>query len=141
MSPQALLAMIAPPGFGVVSMLGAVAVLTAVAGVIPLRGGHGQHADAGPGALSVWQLHEPAGPEFESPLRHDARARDVRAEIRLPAARPTVREPDPEEIDWPDGDWSNGDWPDGDPCEPEYVGRHRLLPRPKPFTIDLAFSA
>lgn len=33
-------------------------VLVALLSVLPLRGGHGRHAHAGPGALNVWQLSD-----------------------------------------------------------------------------------
>ncbi|MCI2418687.1 hypothetical protein MOQ72_14700 [Saccharopolyspora sp. K220] len=34
------------------------AVLLVALGLFPLRGGNGQHAHAGPGTVSVWQLRE-----------------------------------------------------------------------------------
>ncbi|MER6989392.1 hypothetical protein ABT337_14475 [Saccharopolyspora hirsuta] len=42
-----------------VGLLAAAAVFVAV---FPLRGGRGQHAGAGPGAISVWQIREAARP-------------------------------------------------------------------------------
>lgn len=44
--------------------LAALIVLAAL-GAMPLRGGAGQHAHAGPGALTVWQLRENAYQETE----------------------------------------------------------------------------
>ncbi|MEV0698468.1 hypothetical protein AB0I53_11190 [Saccharopolyspora sp. NPDC050389] len=41
-------------------------VVLAGLGVMPLRGGTGQHAHSGPGTLSVWQLRQNAGEESEN---------------------------------------------------------------------------
>lgn len=38
--------------------LGVLAVAAVFVAVFPLRGGHGQHAGAGPGAVNVWQVQE-----------------------------------------------------------------------------------
>lgn len=126
MSPASLLALIAPPGFGAVLMLAAVALVAVVAGVVPLRGGHGQHSHAGPGALSVWQLHEPAEfagpapdartaepvepvtPGTESPFRREveAGARPFMARplmVQAVAMQAAVAEPVPDEVAWPSG--------------------------------------
>ncbi|MBB5154148.1 hypothetical protein [Saccharopolyspora phatthalungensis] len=40
-------------------------VVLAALGVMPLRGGTGQHAHAGPGTYSVWQLRENATRQME----------------------------------------------------------------------------
>lgn len=42
------------------SAFSVVVVFAAVAGVLPLRSGHGQHAHAGPGAMTVWHLYDNA---------------------------------------------------------------------------------
>lgn len=47
----------------VVALVGAVACLSAVSAVLPLRGGNGQHAHAGPGAVSVWQISQAVAAE------------------------------------------------------------------------------
>ncbi|MGW1677040.1 hypothetical protein [Saccharopolyspora sp. NPDC002376] len=88
--------------------------------LIPIRGGNGQHAGAGPGAVMVWQLSET--------LEAERTARTTRPRIPAisietadrpgdpTASKQTVDEPPPENvIRWPE--------------EPvaEYVGRHRLL--------------
>lgn len=75
-----VLAVVQTPG-NVLAFLGAVAVVFAITALLPLRGGHGQHANAGPGAVLVWQLV-------------DGNA----AETRHP--EPPARQP-PEPIDWP----------------------------------------
>ncbi len=74
-----------------------------LAGVLPLRGGHGQHAHAGPGTVGVWQLCALA-----------------RSERERKAVLPEW-EPDPEEIVWPEHDWPTEDQGH------RYVGRHRRI--------------
>ncbi|MFI0467942.1 hypothetical protein ACH347_28005 [Saccharopolyspora sp. 5N102] len=86
---------------GYVAALGAFAVVAGVLAVIPIRGGTGQHAGPGPGAVMVWQLSEA--------LEAERTARIAAVSIE------TADDPPPEEeIRWPP--------------EPvaEYVGRHRL---------------
>jgi hypothetical protein len=48
---------------GAVWIFVGVLVVLAALGVMPLRGGTGEHAHAGPGTLSVWQLCEKAAAE------------------------------------------------------------------------------
>ena len=47
----------------VVALIGVVACLSVVSAVLPLRGGNGQHAHAGPGAVSVWQISQAVAAE------------------------------------------------------------------------------
>lgn len=102
------------------------ALATAVLLAFPLRSGNSEHADAGPGALTVQRLREVAA---ALPAAAPARpARLATPEPVAPAAiapvsatpasaqpRTAPAEPDAEDIAWPEHDW------------PEYVGRHRLV--------------
>ncbi|TDD51375.1 hypothetical protein [Saccharopolyspora elongata] len=83
---------------GYLAVLGVFAAVAGVLAVMPIRGGTGQHAGAGPGAVMVWQLTEA-----------------LEAERSAAVSIETADDPAPEEeIRWPE--------------EPvaEYVGRHRL---------------
>ncbi|GAA0509052.1 hypothetical protein GCM10011581_18800 [Saccharopolyspora subtropica] len=62
--------------------LAALVVFAALVGVMPLRGGNGQHAHAGPGTVDVWRLRE------------------------VIAAQQDIAEP--EDIVWPDEDPDTG---------------------------------
>lgn len=100
-----------PPVY--LAVIGAFIVAAGVLAFVPIRGGTGQHAGAGPGAVMVWQLSEALEAE-----------RNVRlASPRIPTVSiETVEEPPPEDvIRWPEEEIR---WP----AEPvaEYVGRHRL---------------
>ncbi|MEV6232209.1 hypothetical protein AB0L88_30550 [Saccharopolyspora shandongensis] len=85
---------------GYLAVLGAFAVVAGALAVMPIRGGTGQHAGAGPGAVMVWQLSEA--------LEAERAARIAAVSVE------TADDPLEEEIRWPE--------------EPvaEYVGRHRL---------------
>lgn len=136
---------------------GVLAAVAALAGVLPLRGGGGQHAHAGPGTLTVWQLFAQGEPH-----------RQGRGEDRV--LFPAALEPgsDPEEVVWPEpGDsesfWPQPVWPEwlaqaprllevgelrdesvpgGDGVEQEeYVGRHRLISPLEKLRADLVFPA
>jgi hypothetical protein len=65
----------------VLGFLGLVVAVSVMAALLPLRGGHGQHANAGPGSVPVRQL-------FDA----------ITTDTRHP--EPPVRQP-PEPIDWP----------------------------------------
>ncbi|WP_190821134.1 hypothetical protein [Saccharopolyspora pogona] len=115
------------------AVIGAFVVVAGVLAVIPIRGGTGQHAGAGPGAVMVWQLSEALEAERKVRLarpRIPAISIEIAAGLRVPAIPPgsanypldsaipveTADDPWPEEeIRWPE--------------EPvaEYVGRHRLM--------------
>ncbi|MFC7342563.1 hypothetical protein [Saccharopolyspora griseoalba] len=98
------------------SSIGIIAVLGVFALVLPLRGGgRGQHAHAGPGALTVPQLGErlkaPPRPRKPTPeqfarlaAQSDHLPRRVREKFELP---------------------------------PPYVGKHRLVEWPPEFKVDL----
>ncbi|MEV6229409.1 hypothetical protein AB0L88_16225 [Saccharopolyspora shandongensis] len=75
-----VLAVVQTPS-NVLGFLGVVVAVSVVAALLPLRGGHGQHANAGPGSVMVWQLIDV-----------------IAAETRHP--EPPARQP-PEPIDWP----------------------------------------
>ncbi|MEU6270167.1 hypothetical protein [Saccharopolyspora shandongensis] len=82
---------------GYLAVLGAFAAVAGVLAVMPIRGGTGQHAGAGPGAVMVWQLTEA-----------------LEAERSAAVSIETADDPPEEEIRWPE-----------EPVA-EYVGRHRL---------------
>lgn len=137
---------------GLLLVLGTVLALALGSVLAPLRGGHGQHAGAGPGALTVHTLTaEPTG--TSSPRRTD------------PAARTPARAPEP--VGWPSTDpdqphqshptvavsplrhaLTHGPslaeqdlaallgiaaHPDSYAPEPGYIGRHRLDSTPARF--------
>jgi hypothetical protein len=96
------------------SSFGFIAVTGVLTLVLPLRGGNGQHAHAGPGALTVPQLDarveaapRPPKPDPEQLARLAAQAeylpRRMREKLELP---------------------------------PPYVGRHRLIEWPPAFKAD-----
>ncbi|MDR7301783.1 hypothetical protein [Haloactinomyces albus] len=115
---------------GVWSVMALVAAIALGASVLPLRGGHGQHAHAGVGALDVWQLCDSA---------------IVPTRERVPGGWSISREidqPDPEPEQPRDSGEPRGPsllerglaelW---EPApEQEYVGRHRLA---EPFDVDV----
>ncbi|WP_190820288.1 hypothetical protein [Saccharopolyspora pogona] len=72
--------MVDEPG-SLLVFLGVVAAVLVVAALLPLRGGNGQHADAGPGAVMVWQLVDAIS-------------------VATPHPEPPARQP-PEPIEWP----------------------------------------
>ncbi|MGW5648584.1 hypothetical protein ACWEV3_42410 [Saccharopolyspora sp. NPDC003752] len=82
---------------GSLAAIGAFAAVAGVLAVIPIRGGTGQHAGAGPGAVMVWQLTEA-----------------LEAERSAAVSIETADDPAEEEIRWPEEPMT------------EYVGRHRL---------------
>ena len=61
------------------SAFSVVVVFAAVAGVLPLRSGHGQHAHAGPGAVTVWHLYDNT-----TKPRHDEQRTDALDYFRAP---------------------------------------------------------
>ncbi|MGW1682117.1 hypothetical protein [Saccharopolyspora sp. NPDC002376] len=75
--------------------LGVLAAAAVFVAVFPLRGGHGQHAGAGPGVISVWQMREvvqsPAArqPVFDTMTDEECRAYlDERTRQKLAAVPP-----------------------------------------------------
>ncbi len=111
-----------PGELGLWLTLGAVVLLATVSAVLPLRGGHGQHAHAGPGTRTVDQL------------------RGERVVLALSPPERSTRppnEPGEAEIVWPtarDNHWLSPRHPslvEEDLTEllstgTGYVGRHRL---------------
>ncbi len=125
------------------AMIALFALATAVLLAFPLRSGNGEHADAGPGALTVQRLREVAAalpaaaparlatPEPVSPVPAVPAAAPSAAVPSVAAppvaassaatpsaatpSRATPDAPDAEDIAWPEHDW------------PEHVGRHRLV--------------
>ncbi|NYH80819.1 hypothetical protein FHR84_004187 [Actinopolyspora biskrensis] len=106
---------------GLLPVLGTVLALALGSVLAPLRGGHGQHAGAGPGALTVHTLT--AEPTGTTPPHRTG-----------PPARAPVRAPDP--VHWPTTD------PD-QPHRPNPAGtagqlRHALAHGPSLAEQDLA---
>ncbi|MBA8827562.1 hypothetical protein FHX42_004958 [Saccharopolyspora lacisalsi] len=97
--------------------------------LVPVRGGNGQHAHAGPGTLTVNQLQNAAIPQGE---------RTVWALTPPKRSVHSETEPDDEDIAWPPEPEHEWDEPDPTPlernlhqllhppAEEPYVGRHRL---------------
>ncbi|RCW37475.1 hypothetical protein DFQ14_1283 [Halopolyspora algeriensis] len=147
-------AVIGEPLFVLVSPLGGMSVgasvlaaVVALAGVLPLRGGSGQHAHAGPGTLTVWQLclpEESVAQEWYgdiAPLRGcEFEAETTSGGIAWPRPtwpegidqRPRVLEP---------GQLREEPVSRSEPTESGYVGRHRLIHPFEEFRVDLVFHA
>ncbi|MDR7301868.1 hypothetical protein [Haloactinomyces albus] len=147
--------MLLPSAGGISLGAGALVAAAALAGMLPWRGGAGQHAHAGPGTLTVWQLCPSDG---STPQRRD--------EDRMPYPGMGTPEPVSEKIGWTEtGDsepfWPQPVWPEdiaqtprvlepgalwdepmlrGECVEQGYLGRHRLVSPFEKFRTDLVFS-
>lgn len=126
-------------------LLGLVGLVVLVLALAPVRGGHGQHAHAGPGALNVRQLSAAVEAETHDPS-------STSGERAVAATRQSGRpvHPAPDEIVWPAE--TTPDRPEP-PCpsplehalaelwqpppNPDYVGRHRLI---EPFETETALA-
>ncbi|MGJ7906880.1 hypothetical protein ACOQFL_10400 [Actinopolyspora sp. H202] len=114
--------------FGPLWLLGAV-LATVLCTFLPLRGGNGQHADAGPGALTVRSLTErhalatPSSPpdagEFAPRLVPEPRTPPTRAVLEHPEAT-TERT-------------TEIHWPLDDPDHPRWFSACEIPRHPKPF--------
>lgn len=87
------------PMRGIPVLVGVLSMIALLVAMFPTSGGHGQHADPGPGAMDVWRLRETLAAERDSATDHRMRT-----------------DPDTEEIII---------WPETDPDATDYIGRHR----------------
>ncbi|WP_019856032.1 hypothetical protein [Actinopolyspora mortivallis] len=134
--------------FGLLGTLGTVLALALVGALAPLRGGHGQHADAGPGALTVAGLlaraENSAREEGAPGGEHLPGDRPGNSEASLGAATVVLHGPDRS----PDSDWWDalGYWPSPNPTpaqqramldHPEYQPPSTARQRPR-YPVSLA---
>lgn len=125
-----MIPVVSTPGFGVLAVLGAT-LLATVVGCLPLRGGGGQHAGSGPGALTVHHLTR-ATPLAEPEIAWPTEDPDALA-TRLwhPPARVTTRLLEPGHLAEPTARTRG--------AGETYVGRHRRTDITDSHHLDIRF--